>query len=193
MLQGHVEQPQGSAKVRLTVSSRGPGQPLEARGPCSLWPNPNPEEEQEARAHVGLSLLVGLQMKIPQPPEAEPGPALPPHPAPRTAPRDTLSIPRSSPRDMAGGSRARLRSTSGTWRPRGSLAHGPQLIMVNRTPGRKQKPPAWDSPLQGALRPETGGPRAEGWPALQWLGCPPHRRAGPEARPDLEWPPGSMH
>ena len=111
MLQGHVEQPQRSARVRLTVSGRGPGRPLQARGPSSLWPNPNPEEGQEARAHVGLSLPVGLQTKIPQSPEAEPGPALQPHPAPRTAPRDTLSIPRSSPRDMVGGSRARLRST----------------------------------------------------------------------------------
>ena len=83
--------------MRLTISSQGPGLPLEARDHPPSGPTPSREEEQEAWAHLGL------QTRTPQPPDVQPGPALQPHPAPRTAPRDTLSIPRSSPRDMGAG------------------------------------------------------------------------------------------
>ena len=136
-----------------------------------------------------------LQTRTPRPPDVGPGPALQPCPGPnsRDGPQGHPLHPSLFSRgDRQEGSRAHPAFTLGTWRPRGSLACGPELAKVNGTPGHEQKPPAqgqsftkslearrWETPVQWgrpctlATRPPTphtswpGGPSRPG--VATWL------------------------
>ena len=155
-----------------------PGTGAAARGPGPSALRPNPEPRGGARG-----------MGPPGAPDEDPSaarraasPSSAASPGSQNGPQGHSLHPSlfTQGHGCGAGSRAWPRPTSGTWRPWGSLAHGPQLTRANGTPGHKQKSPAW-------------GPRAGGCPALWRPGCPPHRRAGLEARPDLERPPGRMY
>ena len=143
-----------------------------------------------------------LQTRTPRPPDVGPGPALQPCPGPnsRDGPQGHPLHPSLFSRgDRQEGSRAHPAFTLGTWRPRGSLACGPELAKVNGTPGHEQKPPAqgqsftkslearrWETPVQWgrpctlATRPPTphtswpGGPSRPGMATwLHLLGTSP--------------------